>query len=233
MTSFVKDYSSLVSLFKLIKIYEKGSGAKLNRSKSGAMWLGAWQSRTDEPLGLTWVRKMKILGVFFFGTVPVETDNWTPKINKLEKPLNLWKSRSLSLVGKSLIINALGLSKFPYLAKVLLLPTWVLHWVNQLIWPFLWGSKIETVSRNTCYLPAKSGGLNISNLEFKGVALRLSSINCTLSFPEDSSFFLCKYFVRDSLAPSVLNGVRLETIPLQVQLSPHSFIRNVLICFLS
>lgn len=54
-TSFVKDYNSLVSLFTLISIYEKGSGAKLNRSKSEAMWLGAWRSRTDEPLGLTWV----------------------------------------------------------------------------------------------------------------------------------------------------------------------------------
>ena len=199
-TSFVKDYFSLVSLFKLITIYEKGSGAKLNRSKSEAMWLGAWQSRTDEPLGLTWVRKMKILGVFF-GTVPVETDNWQPKINKLEKSLNLWKSRSLSFIGKCLIINVLGLSKFLYLAKVLLLPAWVLHRVNQLIWPFLWGSKIETVSRNTCYLPVRSGGLNISNLELKSVALRLSSVSYTLSLPEDSSFFLCKYFVGGSLAP--------------------------------
>lgn len=52
---------------------------------------------------------MKILGVFF-GSVSVELDNWQSKINKLEKLLNLWKSRSLSCVGKSLIINILGLS---------------------------------------------------------------------------------------------------------------------------
>lgn len=95
-TSFAKDYSSLVSLFNLISTYEKGSGAKLNRSKSEAMWLGAWCSCRDEPLGLTWVRKMKILGVFF-GTVSLELDNWQSKINKLEKLFNLWKSCSLSL----------------------------------------------------------------------------------------------------------------------------------------
>ena len=102
----------------MITLYEKGSGARLNRSKSEAMWLGAWRLRTDEPLGLTWVRKMKILGVFF-GTVPVESDNWQSKINKLEKLLNLWRSRSLSLIGKCLVINVLRLSKFYYLAKVL------------------------------------------------------------------------------------------------------------------
>lgn len=99
-TSFIKDYNSLVCLFEIISIYEKGSGAKLNRSKTEAMWLGAWRSRTDEPLGLTWVRKMKILGAFF-GIVPVEQGNLQSKINKLGKSLNLWKSCSLSLIGKS------------------------------------------------------------------------------------------------------------------------------------
>ena len=184
----------------MITIYEKGSGAKLNRSKSEAMWLGVWRSRTDEPLGLTWVRKMKILGVFF-GTVCVDSDNWQSKINKLEKLLNLWKSRSLSLIGKSLIVNVLGLSKFLYLAKVVTPPDWVFHRVNQLIWPFLWGSKIETVSRNTCYLPAPSGGLNVVNLKLKCMALRLSSIFSTINLLEDSSFFLCKYFLGSLLAP--------------------------------
>lgn len=214
-TSFVKDYNSLVRLFDMISIYEKGSGAKLNKSKTEAMWLGAWRDRSDTPLGLTWVRKMKLLGVFF-GTVPVEIDNWQPKVNKLEKSINLWKSRSLSLVGKSLIVNVLGLSKFFYLAKVLRPPSWVFSRVNSLIWPFIWGSKIETVSRNTCYLPALSGGLNIANLELKCIALRLTSVVSTITLLDDSSLFLCKYyigrplasfkvewaFLRDNLSPS-------------------------------
>ena len=198
-TSFVKDFRSLVSLFDLISVYEKGSGAKLNLSKTEAMWLGAWRSRPDEPLGLTWVRKMKILGVFF-GTVPVDDDNWQPRINKLEKSLNLWKTRSLSLVGRSLIINILGLSKFFYLAKVLIPPNWVYPRVFSLIWPFLWGSKIETVSRNTCCLSELSGGLNVANLEYKCIALCLSTVFATINLPEDSCFFLCKYFLGATLA---------------------------------
>ena len=220
-TSFVKDYNSLKNLFDIISVYEKGSGAKLNRSKTEAMWLGAWRNRSDEPLGLTWVRKLKIVGVVF-GTVPVEEDNWQTKINKLEKSLNLWKSRSLSFIGKSLIINVLALSKLLYLAKVITPPSWVFTRINQLVWPFLWHSKIETVSRNTCYLPDHSGGLNISNFELKCSALRISSVVSTLSSPDDSSFFLCKYFVgshvaslkpewkhlRDNLSPSALTPTK-------------------------
>lgn len=43
----------------------------------------------DEPLGLTWVKKMKVLGVWF-GVVPVEQDNWSTKLTKLEKSLSLF-----------------------------------------------------------------------------------------------------------------------------------------------
>ena len=106
--------------------FEKGTGAKLNRSKTEAMWLGAWQFCKDEPHGFTWVRKMKILGIVF-GVVDTEHDNWQPKLNKLEKSLNLCKSRSLSLLGKALVVNVLGLSKLIYLARVLVLPAWLLQ----------------------------------------------------------------------------------------------------------
>jgi len=38
------------------------------------MWVGAWKAREDQPFGLTWVKKMKILGVFF-GVIDVQRDN--------------------------------------------------------------------------------------------------------------------------------------------------------------
>lgn len=109
-TKFVKNLLSLVQLFNVVTLYERGSGAKLNHSKTEAMWLGTWRSRLDEPLGLTWVKKMKVLGVWF-GVVPVEQDNWASKVSKLKKAVNLWKSRSLSLVGKCMVVNVIGLSK--------------------------------------------------------------------------------------------------------------------------
>ena len=70
----MKNKKSLKALFDVIADFERGSGAKLNRSKTEALWLGVWKDRTDEPLSLTWVRKTKILGIFF-GSVDVERDN--------------------------------------------------------------------------------------------------------------------------------------------------------------
>ena len=150
-TRLLKDSRSLASLFESIDIFEKGNGARINRSKFEAMWLGAWKFCNDEAHGLTWVRKMKILGIFF-GVVDTEQGNWQPELNKLENSLNLWKSRSLSLLRKALVVNVLGLSKLICLARVFVLPAWVLSRVNRLMWSFIWNSRLETVSRNTCYL---------------------------------------------------------------------------------
>ena len=197
-TCIVKSYRSLQCLFRMINVYEGGSGARLNVTKTEAMWLGAWRSRGDQPLGLKWVTKMKILGVVF--GQDTDTDNWRPKLEKLEKHLNLWKSRSLSLVGKSLIINVLGISKLLYLSAVLCVPKWVISKVNNLVWPFLWGSRIETVSRMTCHQSLGKGGLGIFNFQTKSDSFKLASLICNLEDRESKSFFLTKYFLGSRLA---------------------------------
>ena len=51
-TAILRNLRSLTNLFDCVSVYENGSGAKLNRSKTEAMWLGAWRSRSDEPLEL-------------------------------------------------------------------------------------------------------------------------------------------------------------------------------------
>ena len=104
------------------------------------------------------------------------------------------KSRSLSFVGKCLIVNVIGLSEFYCLARVLLLPEWASRRVNQIIWPFIWGSKIETVSRKSCSCSVCDGGLGLTDFPCKCEALCVSSLLATLNDPEDKSFFLCKYF---------------------------------------
>ena len=48
-TNFVKDEKSLVNLLRVVHKYEQGSGAKLNTSKSEAMWLGRWRDNGCHP----------------------------------------------------------------------------------------------------------------------------------------------------------------------------------------
>ena len=56
-TIFVKSERSLSHLLRVVHNYERGSGAKLNTSKSEAMWLGRWRDYGATPYGLKWVKK--------------------------------------------------------------------------------------------------------------------------------------------------------------------------------
>ena len=42
--------------------------------------------------------------------------NWTDKINKIESMLKMWRERSLTLLGKILIIKALALPLVSFIA---------------------------------------------------------------------------------------------------------------------
>ena len=174
-TLFVRDTSSLHVLMNLIENYEKGSGAKLNKIKSEAMWVGKWRFRPDQPFNLKWVTKLRILGGIF-SQENVEKENWSPKLAKLEKILDLWSSRELSFVGRSLIIKVLGASLFWYLAKVFIVPPWVKAAFDRLVWTFLWKGKTETVKRRVLLNPLKYGGLSIISFEAKCKSLLVSNL---------------------------------------------------------
>ena len=133
-TLFLKTERSLCRLLQTVELYERGSGAKLNTSKSEAMWLGRWRCNGASPFGLNWVTKLRILGVHFSnGLVSVESDNWRAKLDKLELVLNLWKQRDLSFLGRALIVNVLGASRFYHVAKIISPPIWVCERFNRLV----------------------------------------------------------------------------------------------------
>jgi len=98
------DYS-ITRAFNLINVFERGSGSRLNPKKTGSLWIGSQAGRTSGPVNITWVAdKLKILGVYL-GNANLDQANWADRVSKLEKRLNLWRTRTLSLKGKSMIIN--------------------------------------------------------------------------------------------------------------------------------
>ena len=175
--------------------------------------------------------KMKILSIWFGnGTTLVEQDNWLPKLSKLENNLNLWKSRSLSLIGKSFIINIVGASKFWFLAKILSVPQWVESRFRKLVYHFLWNSKIETVSRQTLLAPVKDGGLGILDFSCKSNALKVSLILPIVNRSDTKDFYMLKYFIGSQLARLRPGWFRLRDNSGPSALTPTSFYKHGLKC---
>ena len=193
MTAFVKSVKSFHALFSVISDFERGSAAKLNRSKTEALWLGSWKDRTDEPMGLAWVRKTKILGIVF-GTINVERDNWEPRLSTLGKCVSSWKNRSLSMIGKVLVLNILGFSKLLFVSSTLAPPKWAYDRINRIIWPFFWGSRIETMAWRSFVCSPSEGGLGLREFRSQGQASRLSILCRNVANVNLKCFYLIKYF---------------------------------------
>ena len=118
-TMFLKDGKSVQNLLKILHAFEMCSGLKINIEKTEAMWIGANSSSEQKPYNLQWNKTIKILGIYF-GYDKTETikSNFNQQLEKLQKTLNLWKMRDLSLIGRILITKQLGLSKFIYVTKI-------------------------------------------------------------------------------------------------------------------
>ena len=123
--TLVDDFS-IIRAFEIIRIYERGSGSRLNLGKTEGMWFGSMAGRKDGPVSIKWRTDcIKILGIFFtVSRGDFECLNWNFRIEKLAKRLESWKFRRLSLKGKSMIINTLALSGLWYTGSVVPLPVW-------------------------------------------------------------------------------------------------------------
>ena len=158
---------SIKATFETYDLYEKASASKLNRSKSKGLWLGSWRGRTDPPVALDWSSlKLKVLGVVM-GIGDLVEDNWWPRINAVDKVLSSWRSRSLSFCGKSLVINALALSRIWYVASLVFMPPRILHELCSLVFKFFWSGKRDLVSRSVIVQSPFFGGFSVVDVKLK------------------------------------------------------------------
>ena len=113
---------AVISVFEVYGNFEKGSGSKLNLGKCKGLWLGSWRDRVEGPVAINWTStKIKVLGIFI-GNVGVEEANWLPRIEAVQNYLKFWRHRTLSLKGKTLVLNALALSKIWYVGALVEMP---------------------------------------------------------------------------------------------------------------
>ena len=120
-TVFLKNPESMSVLLDLLKKFERCSGLKINCTKSQAMWLGKWKNRGDTLFNVKWPKDLVfVLGIHFSNSEKVSGKlNFYEKLDVLEKTLNNWKIRKLTLLGKINIVKSVGLSKLIYNASIL------------------------------------------------------------------------------------------------------------------
>ena len=196
------DEFSISRAFEIVRKFEKGSGSKLDLGGNEGMWFGSMAGRKDGSVNIKWrTDNIKVLGIFFtMSNRDFEYLNWIFRIEKLAKRLESWKFRTLSLKGKSMIINTLALSGLWYTGSVVPLLARAEKRINQIFFDFQWSGKNEQIKREVCYLPYELSGLTVVNVALKCKALLAKSV----VFITDDQYkakwvYLARYFIGRSL----------------------------------
>ena len=130
------------SMVKPLDQFKTVSGLEVNASKTEAMWLGQWKNRRDTPFNISWpVDPICPLGVFFSynaTTCKAAKLNFDEKLRSMEKSLNIWKNRKLTLIGRINIVKTLALSKLIFNSSNLSSPNYLSGAVNNMIFNLIW-----------------------------------------------------------------------------------------------
>ena len=103
---FARDIDSVVKLFEKLEAFKSCSGLEPNRSQTEAMWLGKNNPQPTNLFGINWPSKCVCLGVCFSCDSKISVkDNFEKRLLALEKCLNIWSSRDLTLYGKINIVK--------------------------------------------------------------------------------------------------------------------------------
>ena len=94
----------------------------------------------------------------------------------METKLNIWLSRDLTLMGRTLLAKTLGISKLVYTASMVTVPQEVIKRVQMKLFNFLWNNKKDKIKTEVLFQEMRQGGLKFPNFAITVKTLRLSRI---------------------------------------------------------
>ena len=150
----------------IIDNFGEASGSRVNKDKTVAL-VSEHYSDNHEICTLIDISKNceVVLGVPL-GKTQDKNLFWMKKINKMQKRIQLWKARDLTIFGKVHIIKSLVLPLIQYAAFIVDIDTHIVQLVQNLIWSYIWKWGTCFVSKFICYLPRHEGGLGIPNFSY-------------------------------------------------------------------
>ena len=101
--------------------------------------------------------------------------NFQDRLNEIQKMINLWKLRGLSLFGKVTIVKSFLIPKLLYVSSIIETPPEIIKQLEKMIYTFLWKGP-DKVTRLSVINTLENGGLNLTDLELHIKALRFSWI---------------------------------------------------------
>ncbi len=163
----------------IIRNFSTVAGLRLNLKKTIGIPLGSdRKNKNNLSKCIEWTMKpVKVLGIYVGGEEKERIGlNWESKLVRLEKILNTWKQRKLTLFGKINIIKTLALPSIVYCASIISVPFEVTKQIERLLYKYIWNSH-DRIKRNQLINQIEEGGLNMIDIVSQFEALKAVWMN--------------------------------------------------------
>ena len=179
-TYFLKDEHSASNLLSTIESFSKISGLNINKTKSECMILQFESKITnydDHFLNVPVVDTVKVLGHYFGKNKMIcNYHNFYSKLIKIEKRINIWKQRGLTIFGKNVLINTFINSQILYNSQIELPPQDFIKILEKIKKQFLWGGNIAKIAHKSIIGTKEQGGFNYIDMQHKINSLNVKFI---------------------------------------------------------
>ena len=186
--------TSLKALFKEYERLTNASGLELNANKTELMRMGSSiekeynVSYLDSSVVIKSISKVKINGIFFQRNVSdMEKDNIEAICEKIDKQFRTWSKRSLTTLGKILIVKTFGISQIIFLMQCMSISDASYKKLNAFLYKFIWNRHYlaakapERIKRTITNLPIKLGGLGMLDIAALDESLKLKALGRILN----------------------------------------------------
>ena len=173
---------SLKALTNDLDLFSTMSGLNPNYAKCTVLRIGSLKGTPfsiPSPLPLKWSDgPVDVLGIH----IPVNFKeimavNFYNKLRKVDKVLQPWRGKPLTIYGKIALINSLVVSQFTYILMSLPSPTQDLFKLYEsTVFKFIWNGKPEKIKRTFIYNDKENGGFGLLNLEALNFSLKANLI---------------------------------------------------------
>ena len=164
ITAFVADEQAAKAVIDMVVEFGKASGLELNLEKCHFMRLGRDRDESSRICEIEPVEKVKILGVWFSAISDCRKDNIGPVTDKIQRTLNAWSQRDLTLKGFITVAKSLVISQLTYIMTCMKVEEEDLKPIQSLIMKFLWRGRPPKVAKRTLIQGIEEGGLKAPDL---------------------------------------------------------------------
>ena len=125
-----------------------------------------------------------------------DNEIWKIIIEKMKNCVHVWKSRNLTYTGKTLIVKNSLITLCGYEVEIRGVPEKFKKEINDLIWNFVWGGKVNQIDRNVRCLEVKKGGMGMINFEFFIESKSIKLLYRIINEPIQSWNAIAKFWLR-------------------------------------